>query len=90
MQISVVGTTTGAVTGATGVYSVARQWPAQGSWVLVFSVDRGGQTTALVKLDARGMPTFTGRELAASSLRTVSGFAKERDIESVLVARAGG
>ena len=77
-------------TGAAGVYSVARQWPAGGSWVLVFSIDRGGQTTALVKLDARGMPQFSSRrELAAGSLRTVSGFAKERDIESVLVAQAG-
>jgi len=75
--------------GATGVYSVTRQWPAQGSWVLVFSIDRGGQTTALVKMDARGMPAFTGRDLAAGSLRTVSGFAKEHDIESVLVAQAG-
>ena len=74
-------------TGATGVYSVARQWPAQGSWVLVFSIDRGGQTTALVKLDAQGMPSFaSGRELATGSLRTVSGSAKERDIASVLVA----
>jgi hypothetical protein len=75
--------------GATGVYSVARQWPAEGSWVLVFNIDRGGQTTALVKLDAQGMPHFTaGRELAPSSLRTVSGSAKERDIESVLVAQS--
>src|SRR5262245_25304769 len=58
-------------TGATGVYAVARQWPAEGAWVLVFSIDRGGQTTALVKLDAQGMPSFTssGRELTASSLR---------------------
>lgn len=79
-------------TGAMGVYTVARQWPAHGSWVLVFSIDRGGQTTALVKLDAQGMPSFTGsgRELTASSLRTVSGYAKERDIESVLVAQRGG
>jgi len=79
-------------TGTTGVYSVARQWPAQGSWILVFSIDRGGQTTALVKLDARGMPSFTssGRELTAGSLRTVSGYAKERDIASVLVAQTGG
>ena len=79
-------------TGATGVYSVARQWPAEGSWVLVFSIDRGGQTTALVKLDGKGMPSFTssGRELTASSLRTVSGYAKERDIASVLVAQTGG
>jgi hypothetical protein len=58
--------------------------------VLVFNIDRGGQTTALIKLDAQGMPHFTaGRELAASSLRTVSGSAKERDIESVLVAQVG-
>lgn len=77
-------------TGATGVYSVTRQWPAEGSWVLAFSIDRGGQTTALVKLDPQGMPHFTaGRELAAGSLRTVSGSAKERDIESVLVAKVG-
>ena len=79
-------------TGSTGVYSVARQWPAEGSWVLVFSIDRGGQTTALVKLDGKGMPSFTGsgEELAASSLRTISGYAKERDIASVLVAPTGG
>ena len=79
-------------TGALGVYSVARQWPAEGSWVLVFSIDRGGQTTALVKLDRQGNPSFTssGRELTASSLRTVPGYAKERDIESVLVAQVGG
>jgi hypothetical protein len=80
-------------TGATGVYSVTRQWPAQGSWVLVFNIDRGGQTTALVKLDAQGKPHFTsgkaGRELAAASLRTVSGSARERDIETVLVAKMG-
>jgi hypothetical protein len=81
--------------GATGVYSVTRQWPAQGSWVLVFNIDRGGQTTALVKLNPQGMPHFTaasgkaGRELAAGSLRTVSGSVKERDIESVLVAKVG-
>ena len=77
-------------TGSTGVYSVARQWPAEGSWVLVFSIDRGGQTTALVKLDGKGMPSFAGSELAASSLRTVSGYAKERDITSVLLAQTGG
>jgi hypothetical protein len=81
-------------TGATGVYSVTRQWPAEGAWALVFSIDRGGQTTALVKLDAKGLPRFTaakgsGGELAAGSLRTVSGSARERDIESVLVAQAG-
>lgn len=80
-------------TGATGVYAVARQWPAEGSWALVFSVDRGGQTTALVKLDAKGMPMFTpssggaGSQLEADSLRTISGKAKEQDIDSVLVAQ---
>jgi hypothetical protein len=66
--------------GARGVYSVARQWPAEGSWVLVFSLDRGGQTTALVKLDAQGLPRL-------SSLRTIAGSPRERDIASVLVAR---
>ena len=61
-------------TGATGVYSVTRQWPAEGSWVLVFSIDRGGQTTALVKLDTQGKPHFTaGRELAAGSLARCPG-----------------
>lgn len=76
-------------TGATGVYAVTRQWPAEGAWALVFSIDRGGQTTALVKLDAKGVPRFVNAKLAAGSLRTVSGSAKERDIESVLVAQAG-
>lgn len=80
-------------TGATGVYTVARQWPADGSWVLVFSVDRGGRTTALVQLDAKGEPVFdaasggSGSQLAASSVRTMSGKAKEQDIGSVLTAR---
>lgn len=80
-------------TGAVGVYNVARQWPSDGSWALVFSMDRGGQTTAMVKLDTRGEPVFnlpsdgSGSHLAADSLRTISGKAKQRDIESVLAAR---
>lgn len=79
--------------GKIGVYNVARQWPAQGSWALVFSLDRGGQTTALVKLDSRGEPVFDAgpggqRQLTTGSVRTISGTAKPHDIDTVLTAKA--
>jgi hypothetical protein len=80
-------------TGVLGVYSVTRQWPADGSWALVFSIDRGGRTTAMVSLDSRGEPLFespagsSGRELATSSVRTITGKANEREIETVLAAK---
>jgi hypothetical protein len=35
-----------------GVFSVARQWPAEGRWALVFSVSNGkGEVSSLVVLD---------------------------------------
>jgi hypothetical protein len=77
--------------GKTGVYTVARQWPADGSWALVFSLDRGGRTTALVTLDSKGNPVLSpssGSQLADSSIRTISGQAQERDIDAVLTAKA--
>jgi hypothetical protein len=76
--------------GETGVYTVARQWPTDGSWALVFSLDRGGRTTAMVKLDSKGVPVFdagSSGQLATSSVSTISGAAKERDIESVLMTK---
>jgi hypothetical protein len=75
-------------TGETGVYNVTRQWPAEGSWALVFSVDRGGRTTALVRLDAKGEPTFDSDQVAESSVRTLPREAKPADIETVLLAKA--
>jgi hypothetical protein len=43
-----------AVTGGTepGVFAVARQWPAQGRWALVFSVNGGHGVSTLVTLEA--------------------------------------
>ncbi len=35
-----------------GVFSVARQWPAEGRWALVFSVNGGHNVSTLVTLDA--------------------------------------
>ena len=35
-----------------GVFSVARQWPAEGRWALVFSVNGGHNVSALVTLEA--------------------------------------
>lgn len=76
---------------ATGVYLVARQWPSDGSWALVFSLDRGGRTTAIVKLDSKGNPIpeagSEDHQLAASSVRTISGMAKKQDIDTVLTAK---
>ena len=76
-----------------GVYNLSRQWPSEGTWALVFSIDQGGQTTALVKLDAQGNPTFDpgkgceGGQLAASSVRSISGVATTKDVDSVLLAK---
>jgi len=80
-------------TGKKGVYNLGRQWPAEGSWALVFSIDRGGQTTALVKLDDRGEPVFdpgagTERgEVRASTFRSISGAATSKDIDALLMAK---
>jgi len=77
-------------TSETGVYSVYRQWPAEGSWALMFSVDRGGQTTALVQLGPKGEPilessgTAADRALSDKYVRTLSGKASARDIEAAL------
>ncbi len=35
-----------------GAFSVARQWPAEGRWALVFSVQGGNNVSTLVTLDA--------------------------------------
>jgi hypothetical protein len=79
-----------ASTGSMGVYTVSRQWPAEGSWVLVFSIDRGGQTTALVKLGADGTPTFEAKDgtraLNDNCVRTVSGKATSKDVEAALAS----
>lgn len=39
-----------AATGEPGVYSVARQWPAEGAWVLTFTNAGGAFVNALVEL----------------------------------------
>jgi hypothetical protein len=39
-----------AATGEPGVYSVARQWPAEGAWVLAFTNAGGAFVNALVEL----------------------------------------
>jgi hypothetical protein len=76
-----------------GVYNLTRQWPAQGAWALVFSVDHGGQTTALVKLDDKGEPVFDqgsgneGGQIRASTFRSIPGAATSKDIDAVLVAK---
>ena len=62
-EIAVVGTAEGVVngqprtlpltvarTGEDGVFSVARQWPAEGAWVLTFTTERGAFVNALVEL----------------------------------------
>jgi hypothetical protein len=38
-------------TGEEGVFSVARQWPADGKWVLVFSVEGERPVSTLVELE---------------------------------------
>lgn len=38
-------------TGEEGVFTVARQWPAEGRWVLVFSVEGEHRVSALVGLE---------------------------------------
>jgi hypothetical protein len=42
------------ITGGTeaGVFAVARQWPAEGRWALVFSVNGGHSVSTLVTLEA--------------------------------------
>jgi Tol biopolymer transport system component len=63
-SFTVVGTAEGVVDGARktiplaiarageeGVFTVARQWPADGKWVLVFSVEGGHAVSALVELE---------------------------------------
>lgn len=80
-------------TGTKGVYNLSRQWPAQGAWALVFSIDHGGQTTALVKLDDRGSPVFEpgsgteGGQVRASTYRSIPGAATSKDIDAVLMAK---
>ncbi len=82
-------------TGQPGIYEVRRQWPARGSWVLTFSVNRGGMATALVKLGPAGEPVFeaagggAARELSGRCLRTVYGKVAAREIEAALAARVG-
>jgi len=76
-----------------GVYGLTRQWPAGGNWALVFSIDIGGQTTALVKLDSKGDPVFDrgtekeGGPLASSTVRSMSGVATSKDVDAVLAAK---
>src|SRR5262245_23871813 len=79
-------------TGTKGVYNLSRQWPAD-AWVLVFSIDHGGQTTALVRLDDRGEPVFDpgsgteGGQVRASTFRSIPGAATSKDIDAVLMAK---
>ena len=80
-------------TGKKGVYNLSRQWPAEGAWALVFSIDHGGQTTALVKLDDRGEPVFDpgtgteGGQVRASTFREIPGAATSKDIDALLMAK---
>ncbi len=75
-----------------GVYAVSREWPAQGSWVLVFTVQHGNTVSAMVKLDAKGQPVierdaaFTG-QLSEKCLHMVRGKVTQRDVETALAAK---
>ncbi len=41
------------VTSQEGAWAVTRQWPAEGRWILVFTVDGHGRSTATATLDLK-------------------------------------
>jgi len=64
-----------------GVYAVKPQWPAEGTWVLHFTMSIGGEVSAIVTLDKHARVTDT----QVVHRRTSAG-----DVDSVLRAAARG
>ena len=76
-------------TGATGVYSLRSQWPAEGTWVLSFSTSIGGDVSALVTLE----PTTSaanGAEVRATTIQVVHRRVSASDVDSVVRGAAAG
>lgn len=90
----VVGTAEGVVAGARktiplaiarageeGVFTVARQWPAEGKWALVFSVEGSHAVSTLVELEP-------GTRIRVASQKTTYEKPTPADVHAVLASAA--
>jgi len=80
--------------GSTGVYAVKQQWPSDGTWVLSFDMNIGGQVSTLVTLGPNGgvepseyykQPSSVVR---AAAIQVLSHKATTEEVD--LLLRAGG
>ena len=93
-SFTVVGTAEGVVDGARktipltiarageeGVFTVARQWPAEGKWALVFSVEGAHAVSTLVELEP-------GAKIRVASQKTTYEKPTPADVHAVLASAA--
>jgi len=66
---------------AEGIFTLTRQWPVEGTWVLTFAVDGGARTAAIVELEP-------GPELKIASQESRRKEPEPREIETVLARMA--
>jgi hypothetical protein len=81
-------------TSDTGVYSVRRQWPTEGEWILAIGVAEHAEATLLVEMGPNGGVKpgkyyhMSPPVVSLASVQVVQGDVDERQVDSALTAMA--